>query len=475
MPSTLSQDEYIDAVIRARIFWFGHVTDGITNGLRGGRLLLDDDDLASFQTYASARELLALPLQISSVCRQIHACLTGPKARRLNVVNSAAITNAWTTLDRCWRELDGLRWIETVEPEDINRFIHSWQVYIFECYNIIRENLKQRVAPHPPQTVDPSMDRATVDLRRLYDEAKIRCDRAVRNVVLIIQQNLGTDFFRYDACLVRDGCFFAAFVVANDPQGSKDDVDLCLAALSQMRWMFSKSDERISTIRMIWDSRVHNQSPNLSEQSLGDLVTTNYSDVRRHPNRTLSVPPLALIPPHDVAALSQSAPTTAYSEDGRWPVPPSGESKMLPGHGTMSSHISSPLTVQHHSPRYRHVSQPLGAPSVGSSLAASSSSLLAGPSSASMAFANADAGQQSYYLPSTAYGGYTGYDDGGDHAHSSSDSNHTSTPPAGHAARYHYFPEAVTGYSHPTVTEGSPGRTLHQSPSPDDVGAGSYY
>lgn len=38
-PNT-GQDEYLDALIRARIFWFGHVLDGVTNGLRGGRLLL---------------------------------------------------------------------------------------------------------------------------------------------------------------------------------------------------------------------------------------------------------------------------------------------------------------------------------------------------------------------------------------------------------------------------------------------------
>ena len=35
-----SQDEHHEALIRARIFWYGHVLDGVTNGLRGGRLLL---------------------------------------------------------------------------------------------------------------------------------------------------------------------------------------------------------------------------------------------------------------------------------------------------------------------------------------------------------------------------------------------------------------------------------------------------
>ena len=34
------QGEYIDAAVRARIFWYAHIHEGITTGLRGGRLLL---------------------------------------------------------------------------------------------------------------------------------------------------------------------------------------------------------------------------------------------------------------------------------------------------------------------------------------------------------------------------------------------------------------------------------------------------
>jgi hypothetical protein len=34
------QGEFVDALVRARIFWYGHVHEGITSGLRGGRLIL---------------------------------------------------------------------------------------------------------------------------------------------------------------------------------------------------------------------------------------------------------------------------------------------------------------------------------------------------------------------------------------------------------------------------------------------------
>ncbi|KAH8107020.1 hypothetical protein BXZ70DRAFT_885550 [Cristinia sonorae] len=492
-----TQDEYLEALLRGRVFWYGHVLDGVTNGLRGGRLFFDDEDLAFFEsnlpsrsngtkmfdTYNSTRRLLEIPLQIASVCRQINTYLTGPKARRLEVVNAAAISTAWNTLDRCWRELDDLRqWsMDIVEAEEMNRFIHGWQIYIFECYNIIREKLKERV------TTQQGVESGPFELLRLYGDAKSRCDRAVRNVLVIIQQNLTTDFFRYDACLVRDGCFFAAFVLANDPGSLEADVDVCLKALSEMRWHFSKSDARMHTLKMMWESRLRNESPNPPDY-LGSLVSNQYSDIRRqqHPPRTLSVPPLALATALDTSVISHSAPTTAYSEDGRWPM--TGESsRSISGHGTLPPHLGSPL-VPHHSPRYRHVSQPLAQP--GTSAVASASlvgSLNASvgpstmPSTPSLAFARQQ--DSTYYLhPAASYNEYSGYDDydsTGDHAHSSSDSNHTPTPPA--ALRYQlpqqqqaYFSDSVNAYSHPSVVTGeSPGGTLHHSPGPDE--GTSYY
>ena len=34
------QGEFIDALVKARVFWYGHVVDGVTSALRGGRILL---------------------------------------------------------------------------------------------------------------------------------------------------------------------------------------------------------------------------------------------------------------------------------------------------------------------------------------------------------------------------------------------------------------------------------------------------
>ncbi len=35
-----NQTEYVEALVRARIFWYAHVVDGVTSGLRGGRISL---------------------------------------------------------------------------------------------------------------------------------------------------------------------------------------------------------------------------------------------------------------------------------------------------------------------------------------------------------------------------------------------------------------------------------------------------
>lgn len=35
-----SQGEFIDALVRARVFWYSHILDGVTSGLRGGRIWL---------------------------------------------------------------------------------------------------------------------------------------------------------------------------------------------------------------------------------------------------------------------------------------------------------------------------------------------------------------------------------------------------------------------------------------------------
>jgi hypothetical protein len=73
-------------------------------------------------------------------------------------------------------------------------------------------------------------------------------------------------FFTYDAGLVKDGCFFAGFMLAQGDledeadclelgMDVEDGVEVCLRALGTMEWVFAKSDERQQTVNMVWEAR----------------------------------------------------------------------------------------------------------------------------------------------------------------------------------------------------------------------------
>ena len=72
-----------------------------------------------------------MPLRISSVCRIIHTALTGPKAKQQDGVKEDLLNKVWGSLDRLWQDLEDLRKFgtgEIIEVEDMERFIHGWQV-----------------------------------------------------------------------------------------------------------------------------------------------------------------------------------------------------------------------------------------------------------------------------------------------------------------------------------------------------------
>lgn len=179
------QGPYIDALVRARIFWYAHVHEGTTTTLQGGRLVLNNDDLLVFQqtlpphpnstltpppsslpspvsptfsldqhpttvepahsraslAFVVATHYFSLTLNLSSVCRHIHAVLTGPKARRIHVdsLDEDGLRDVWEGLERCWDEFETVRRTGigaggvNFALEDVDRFVSTWQVFIFEC------------------------------------------------------------------------------------------------------------------------------------------------------------------------------------------------------------------------------------------------------------------------------------------------------------------------------------------------------
>lgn len=366
------QGDYVDALVRARIFWYAHVIDGITTGLRGGRLVLTEDDLTSFERtlpslddnsgasalYAISYRYATIPLRIASVCREIHAILTSPRARQSSTVDEARIHHAWETLDRCWKEFDGLRQVGTdgfVQTEDVERFIDGWQIFIFECHNVMREALKQRLVARPPpdnsfipDTHPSARNRPSETVIRLHAKASAKCQDVVRQVVSTIRRNLGTQFFQFDAALVRDGCFYAAFMLAGE-SGNGEDVETCLHALREMRWTFAKNDDREQTVRMIYESRMtQSRSRSVSGTPIDDLLhlSSGHPYARRPLARPISVPPLSLslcTVPSSMG--SASAPSTACASTADWPTcTPPGSAGTGMYDGSVASHRGSPTS-----------------------------------------------------------------------------------------------------------------------------------
>lgn len=171
-------------------------------------------------------------------------------------------------------------------------------------------------------------------------------------------------FHRFDAALVRNGCFFAAFLLAGE-SGNREDVETCLQALGEMRWAFSKSEERQETVRMVWASRLsqprhHSQSTPASpaDDMMRGPPTPEDHYPRRLLGRAVSVPPLVLPSLPANSFDSSSEPSTACTSDGRWPSTLSSSSGSMYNR-PVSSHRSSSSTTSG-SPPYLPTSQHLG-------------------------------------------------------------------------------------------------------------------
>ena len=199
--------------------------------------------------------------------------------------------------------------------------------------NVIRDSLRQRANDAEKFGVQPSQVR---HVRELYAEADRKCREIATLVFELIRQHLDGPLFEFDASLVRDGCFFAANLLAND--GNRDgDAELCIRALRKMRWAFCKSEERENTVRLALQSRP--TSDGVRRMSLPALHTNNLAhlDHSAPPSAANSpcssgtgasrTPPqhnmLRTIPPPLILATNgnvvESGPNTAVTDDGSWP------------------------------------------------------------------------------------------------------------------------------------------------------------
>ncbi|KAF5387044.1 hypothetical protein D9615_001651 [Tricholomella constricta] len=441
-----SSDTTDDALVRARIFWYAHMQEGISTGMRGGRLVLDTDDFETFQhtlpsyvfgtdantsinaspsppdsirpmsghgmlpqssnpqrSALNISQLFSLPLQLSAICRKVHAVLTGPKATRRadehGLIDAHGMREIWDDLDHCWKDFDALRrsGSSTQESVKFEQYVSAWQIYIFECHNVIRESLKQSMSRtsgdsttyamfsggSPSRPSSHSSSSPYLSPHHLHVIATRKCLDLLPLVLRIIKFHLtqherGLDhggLFRWDAGLVRDGCFFAGFLAASVEGDSlelttddrdndltrgrsrltaEEGVALCLTALAEMKWAFSRSEEREETVRMVWENRKVGRNTgrySLSGSSVGRIGPGAYQDLMY--SKPTSLPSYSshgyspipgnerpLLPPLRSPRRAESAPSTAYSTTGHgangWPsyTPPGTATSVATSAGT---------------------------------------------------------------------------------------------------------------------------------------------
>lgn len=342
--------------------------------------------------YLVTSQHFSLALEVSQVCRSIHSTLTGQRARRRIEtgvpIRREAVAEIWDDLERCWDNFETLRRNpsgvgaaggDLIRGEDIERFVSGWQIFIFHCLNVVREAL-----PHPTENSHVSpIDQASVV--NLHLSAIRRCQKFLPRVIEMLQRHLKvpSNFFAYDAGLIHDGCFFAGLLLA---QGDKFDVEkdmlgwnadweegvmACLQALGEIRWVYSRIQEREKTLKAEWEARIQRdasrrrvrrsplpfplkESPGHSP-CLNDNTPLPCSAASNPRPRNLSLvsaggqvrpllPPLSISFPHD-----DSGPDTVLTDDGSgsWeaytPPPTSGSIT-----GTVVTHRSlSPCSSPH--------------------------------------------------------------------------------------------------------------------------------
>ncbi|KAJ7836994.1 hypothetical protein B0H14DRAFT_2792410 [Mycena olivaceomarginata] len=421
-----------DTIIRARILWYAHMHEGITTGMRGGRFVLSDDDIDTFQStlptfgfnnnsphpspishsfppgvhehrpelaiphrlihpqsshpqlttpihaYMNTVDSFAIPLHLSAVCRRVYVVLTGTRAARRaqdgGGVDAEGMRNVWDGLEQCWEDLEALRRRPDL-PEDFHMFISAWQLFIFECHNIIRETLKQyslqstgadtsalfSAATSPRST---SHGAAYLPPQQLHAIASRKCLRLLPAVMGIMRSHLtggpGTSSHGMRASIDNDAPEFAVenreFKHADMDSvrsglDTEEGIRLCLSALHEINWAFSRSEEREDTVRRIWEDKkkrkleshhhglpapydvgYHSQSqtPYPEPPPPPSSVAASYSsfpskwvhDVDAHSHLPLLLGERPVLPPLNLFSspprhLIDSRPSTGYSIDSR--------------------------------------------------------------------------------------------------------------------------------------------------------------
>lgn len=82
--------EFVDALACARLFWYAHITDGVTSGLRGGRILLYVRGVVEVNIRAYSLPFIAPTMTLPRLRQDFQHTTTVPEPQRYTRSHGAA-------------------------------------------------------------------------------------------------------------------------------------------------------------------------------------------------------------------------------------------------------------------------------------------------------------------------------------------------------------------------------------------------
>ncbi|KAG8994552.1 hypothetical protein FRB94_009799 [Tulasnella sp. JGI-2019a] len=311
--------EDIDAATkRARLFWYAHVSEAITIGLRGedGSLPLTFDEarVASFKTSLSTSALSASPISASltykhtiasihlaETCRHIHDIFATRSGAGHKETLETRLQDVWSALQSNWEEFDELRQRDADGDEarqastDTDVFVSSSQIFIFEAFRTIQVRLASLLSSVGHGEACSSSDRyqshktqnqvAPGAIEALLRVARTKCASFLPHALSLIRRHVrdSTPLFKYNAGISVDkgvfcaGSFLAQTCISSRNPETQDSFQCCVKALQSMscKWAYSEGGRLAEELAAFWNASVQlDERPSISRSSITVAAST---------------------------------------------------------------------------------------------------------------------------------------------------------------------------------------------------------
>jgi len=173
--------------------------------------------------------------------------------------------------------------------------------------------------------------------KQLLFGADRRCAVILPRIISIIceftSSNLpgALDIFRWDAGLVRDGCYYAACATATidsdyiDGEVKRENVDrhltvdegfsVCASVLASMRWSLSKSEEQEKQTAIIWENRKIRRHQTTQNHQLSMYDRNADLQSLHNPTSDIHISNLSLSPSPHLGLMSVITPSGHEAQD----------------------------------------------------------------------------------------------------------------------------------------------------------------